>query len=271
MSWRAKSIHPAGTGPAVSAQRIDFGLSGGYVGDHLSVARSWGKALFLSGFDVFAGGTTLSGSGHPDGPDLRALSGLGVTTQARLNLVTLVPSPYFIASLQAVAGVSYIPHATNVPTTGGSSKPVGMLMPTVGGAITVALGDPAGPGLLAEAPARASDDPPAAGPEGATPKPSLPQRPRIGYEFRPLASLGWAQPSYTNVTGPLNVSLPGTTSAEVGGAIGLTVAAGEGHGVASAAAEVVDAVLLHYDSDFDRIAAVTGQATKWIVPRGTAG
>ena len=39
----------------------------------------------------------------------------------------------------------------------------------------------------------------------------------------------------------------------------------------AAAAEVVDAVLLHYDSDFDRIAAVTGQATKWIVPRGTAG
>ena len=39
----------------------------------------------------------------------------------------------------------------------------------------------------------------------------------------------------------------------------------------AAAAEVVDAVLLHHDSDFDRIAAVTGQATKWIVPRGTAG
>lgn len=38
----------------------------------------------------------------------------------------------------------------------------------------------------------------------------------------------------------------------------------------AAAAEAVDAVLLHYDSDFDRIAAVTGQATKWIVPRGTA-
>lgn len=39
----------------------------------------------------------------------------------------------------------------------------------------------------------------------------------------------------------------------------------------AAAAEVVDAVLLHHDSDFDRIAAVTGQATRWIVPRGTAG
>lgn len=27
--------------------------------------------------------------------------------------------------------------------------------------------------------------------------------------------------------------------------------------------------LLHYDSDFDRIAAITGQAAEWIVPRGT--
>jgi len=39
----------------------------------------------------------------------------------------------------------------------------------------------------------------------------------------------------------------------------------------AAAAEMRGAVLLHYDSDFDRIAGVTGQATKWIVPRGTAG
>ena len=39
----------------------------------------------------------------------------------------------------------------------------------------------------------------------------------------------------------------------------------------AAAAEVHGAVLLHYDSDFDRIADATGQATKWIVPRGTAG
>lgn len=37
----------------------------------------------------------------------------------------------------------------------------------------------------------------------------------------------------------------------------------------AAAAEVGGAVLLHYDSDFDRIAAVTGQAAKWIVPRGS--
>lgn len=38
----------------------------------------------------------------------------------------------------------------------------------------------------------------------------------------------------------------------------------------AAAAEVHGAVILHYDSDFDRIAEVTGQSTKWIVPRGTA-
>jgi len=28
--------------------------------------------------------------------------------------------------------------------------------------------------------------------------------------------------------------------------------------------------VLHYDADFDRIAAVTGQPTEWVVPRGTA-
>jgi len=27
--------------------------------------------------------------------------------------------------------------------------------------------------------------------------------------------------------------------------------------------------LLHYDSDFDRIAELTGQATEWVVPRGS--
>lgn len=28
--------------------------------------------------------------------------------------------------------------------------------------------------------------------------------------------------------------------------------------------------LLHYDSDYDLIAQVTGQPTSWVVPRGTA-
>jgi predicted nucleic acid-binding protein len=39
----------------------------------------------------------------------------------------------------------------------------------------------------------------------------------------------------------------------------LTAAAAEHHGAA----------VLHYDADFDHIAAVTHQATDWIVPRGT--
>lgn len=39
----------------------------------------------------------------------------------------------------------------------------------------------------------------------------------------------------------------------------------------AAAAEINEAVVLHYDSDFDRIAEVTGQPMRWIVPRGTAG
>lgn len=28
--------------------------------------------------------------------------------------------------------------------------------------------------------------------------------------------------------------------------------------------------VLHYDADFERIAAITGQPTEWVVPRGTA-
>src|ERR1700691_2547761 len=36
----------------------------------------------------------------------------------------------------------------------------------------------------------------------------------------------------------------------------------------AAAAEAAGVELLHYDEDFDRIAAITGQPTRWIVPRG---
>ena len=37
----------------------------------------------------------------------------------------------------------------------------------------------------------------------------------------------------------------------------------------AAAAESAGATVLHYDEDFDRIAAITGQPTQWIVPRGS--
>ena len=37
----------------------------------------------------------------------------------------------------------------------------------------------------------------------------------------------------------------------------------------AAAAELAGATMWHYDEDFDRIAAVTGQPTQWIVPRGS--
>ena len=37
----------------------------------------------------------------------------------------------------------------------------------------------------------------------------------------------------------------------------------------AAAAEALDLVVLHYDADFDMISAVTGQATKWVVPAGS--
>jgi predicted nucleic acid-binding protein len=37
----------------------------------------------------------------------------------------------------------------------------------------------------------------------------------------------------------------------------------------AATAETHGLIVLHYDADFDRIAAVTGQATEWVVTRGS--
>lgn len=37
----------------------------------------------------------------------------------------------------------------------------------------------------------------------------------------------------------------------------------------AATAEVNDVTVIHYDADFDRIAAVSGQAAEWVVPRGS--
>jgi predicted nucleic acid-binding protein len=37
----------------------------------------------------------------------------------------------------------------------------------------------------------------------------------------------------------------------------------------AASAESAGVELLHYDEDFERIAAITGQPTRWIVPRGS--
>lgn len=39
----------------------------------------------------------------------------------------------------------------------------------------------------------------------------------------------------------------------------------------AAIAEYHAASVLHYDRDFDHISGVTGQVTRWIVPRGTSG
>lgn len=36
----------------------------------------------------------------------------------------------------------------------------------------------------------------------------------------------------------------------------------------AAVAEIAGVTVWHYDSDFDRISEITGQSTKWIVPRG---
>lgn len=43
-----------------------------------------------------------------------------------------------------------------------------------------------------------------------------------------------------------------------------------GHLVIAAAAEQVGLAVLHYDRDFDRIAAVTRQRVDWVVPPGKA-
>ncbi len=39
--------------------------------------------------------------------------------------------------------------------------------------------------------------------------------------------------------------------------------------ITAAVAEHHRAIILHYDADFEHIAAVTGQAQQWIVPRGS--
>lgn len=37
----------------------------------------------------------------------------------------------------------------------------------------------------------------------------------------------------------------------------------------AAAAELAGVTVLHYDEDYDRIAAVTGQPVEWLAPRGS--
>jgi predicted nucleic acid-binding protein len=39
--------------------------------------------------------------------------------------------------------------------------------------------------------------------------------------------------------------------------------------IVAAAAEAAGLTILHYDADFDRIAAITGQPVEWVVPRGS--
>jgi predicted nucleic acid-binding protein len=40
--------------------------------------------------------------------------------------------------------------------------------------------------------------------------------------------------------------------------------------IVAATAERYSLIVLHYDGDYDRVAAVTGQPTEWVVPRGSA-
>jgi predicted nucleic acid-binding protein len=40
--------------------------------------------------------------------------------------------------------------------------------------------------------------------------------------------------------------------------------------IVAATAERYSLIVMHYDGDYDRVAAVTGQPTEWVVPRGSA-
>jgi predicted nucleic acid-binding protein len=48
----------------------------------------------------------------------------------------------------------------------------------------------------------------------------------------------------------------------------LTVGRRPRHVRIAAAAEAAGLTVLHYDEDFDRIAEVTGQPTRWLADRG---
>lgn len=39
----------------------------------------------------------------------------------------------------------------------------------------------------------------------------------------------------------------------------------------AAAGEAAGVAILHYDADYDRIAQITGQAVRWLAPRGSLG
>ena len=39
--------------------------------------------------------------------------------------------------------------------------------------------------------------------------------------------------------------------------------------IIAAQAELADLTVLHYDADYERIAEVTGQPVRWVVPRGS--
>ena len=54
--------------------------------------------------------------------------------------------------------------------------------------------------------------------------------------------------------------------------MGATAAEGAGKHpdlLIAAAAEAAGVTILHYDEDYDRIAALTGQAVRWLAPRGS--
>ena len=79
----------------------------------------------------------------------------------------------------------------------------------------------------------------------------------------------WAIPAvWVKLPTAPSSTLEGAYAVSNGLGVGLNAAFGR-VGFRLAAAEDAGLVVLHYDADFDRIAAVTGQECEWVVAPGT--
>lgn len=97
----------------------------------------------------------------------------------------------------------------------------------------------------------------------------------VGYSARSpddhVRSVGRRSVGFTDL--PLHASI-GVRALAVQGLLAMRSqhrAAGIVDLLTAAVAEHYGAVVLHYDSDVEHIAAVTGQQVTWVAPRGTAG
>lgn len=97
----------------------------------------------------------------------------------------------------------------------------------------------------------------------------------VGYSARDPA--GHARTAQRRAEGfvdlPLNAAI-GTRARQIQALLAVRSqhrAAGIVDLLTAAVAEHYGAIVLHYDADFEHIAAITGQQQQWVVPRGSAG